>query len=174
MPVVFSLTFISSESWNLLMQRIMGLVVVNKLNSYFAVLSKAFHLLVLKLEFPGLEANLELAGCDEIAPFQFSFFIFNVISHCLFFPVLSVHIYKGLQLISSGTSATVTAARTMALLPAFFLSVDIILEKPHICCITDVNSIYHLLKKLYKHIIFSLYLSDQSSPWQLYSTGQML
>lgn len=51
------------------MQRIMGLVTVNKLNSYFIVLSKAFHLLVLELDFPGLEANLEVGGCDEIAPF---------------------------------------------------------------------------------------------------------
>lgn len=51
------------------MQRIMGLVIVNKLNSYFAVLSKAFHLVVLELDFPGLEANLEVGGCDEIAPF---------------------------------------------------------------------------------------------------------
>lgn len=113
------------------MQRVIGLVIVNKLNSYFTVFSKAFHLLVLELDFPGLEANLEVGGCDEIAPFNFSFFIstvFNFISHCLFFPVLSVYIYKGLQLISSGTSATVIAARTMALLPALFLSVYIILE----------------------------------------------
>lgn len=69
MPVIFSLTFFSSESWNLLMQKIMGLVIVNKLNSYFAVLSKAFHLLVLELDLPGLEANLEVGGCDEIGPF---------------------------------------------------------------------------------------------------------
>lgn len=49
------------------MQRIMRLVIVNKLNSY--LLSKAFHLFVLELDFPGLEANLEVGGCDEIAPF---------------------------------------------------------------------------------------------------------
>lgn len=77
------------------MQRIMGLVIVNKLNSYFAVLSKAFHLLILELDFPGLEANLEVGGCHKVAPFFFSFFIstrFNVLSHCLFYPVLSVRI----------------------------------------------------------------------------------